>query len=360
MKLSFEISDQFLSPSEQEVFNNFLSQQGLDVSIWKVFQSLFDAPAKKTKPFLLKIFDKDELVGVVILIRCRKYGRTLFSNTFLTGIMNTIDIPFYLWIKFGCCMDMMSNEGFVKNIKDRNVIIKAAIKYLRKNSFLTIVNDYTQNNPLYPEVATLPALPHALIACGSFQTINDYLSNFKNIKKKLRVFKNKGGEFHLIQRKMDEQYLPNFKKCFQATSENSVFYLPYQTLYFSSASHTNQTEIENAYYFIATINGEFIGYQAAIKTGKHLNALHGAFDRTMRSTFHAYDILFVKMVELAIEHQLEYIDFGAVINETKSKMVNEKKEMSYFILSKYKVVEWTFKSFLKLTNIQSKKQLIYR
>ena len=96
-----------------------------------------------------------------------------------------------------------------------------------------------------------------------------------------------------------------------------MFYLPYQDLYLEAAVNTSETNIETVHYFIATLNGDFLGYQAAIQTGSNLNALHGAFNRNLKTTYHAYDILFVKMTKFAIENGLKTIDFGAVINLTK-------------------------------------------
>ena len=145
-----------------------------------------------------------------------------------------------------------------------------------------------------------------------------------------------------------------------STAKKSVFYLPYQELYLKSALKTSSTNIGSVHYFITTINGEFIGYQAAIETGKYLNALHGAFDRNRKSTFHAYDILFVKMTEYAIEKGLNVIDFGAVLNQTKQKMINKSVDMSYFVLSKYSLVQKFFNKFLKSTKIQSNQQLKFR
>ena len=44
----------------------------------------------------------------------------------------------------------------------------------------------------------------------------------------------------------------------------------------------------------------------------------------------------------------------------KQKMVNETIDMSYYILSKYTLIQWIFKNLLKLTKIQSKRQLKFR
>jgi len=189
------------------------------------------------------------------------------------------------------------------------------------------------------------------------EDIGSYLDKFKNIKRKLKVFKNRGGNFELVEKQLTETQIQNLERCFVSTAEKSVFYLPYQELYLNSAKNTGRTRIDNVVYFMASLNGSFIGYQAALKTGRYLNALHGAFDRTLKTTYHAYDILFVKMTEYALDNGLEICDFGAVLNQTKQKMVNRTIEMSYFVLSRYQLVQNLFGAFLKVTRIQGSDQL---
>jgi hypothetical protein len=357
---TFKLTDKFLSGEEQLVFDDYLNFIGLDSSIWEVFASLFRSGVKNTQPIMLRIFSDAELCGAIVLTKCSGYGKALFDNKLLAGMMNLFSIPYYQWIKFGCCMDMMSNPGFVRSPELADEVYKAAIRFLKKHSILTIITDYTENSSLYYGASILPALPHALIDCSGMTSIQDYLQDFKNIKRKLKVFKNKGGEYIRVEQKLDNGQLEFLKKCFISTAEKSVFYLPYQDLYLNAAMTTSSTNIENVHYFIATLDGEFLGYQAALKTGKYLNALHGAFDRDRQTTYHAYDILYVKMTEFALENGLKICDFGAVINFTKQKMVNKTIDMSYFLLGKFAVIQKIFSWFLKLTKIQGDKQLRFK
>ena len=63
------------------------------------------------------------------------------------------------------------------------------------------------------------------------------------------------------------------------------------------------------------------------------------------------------MVEFALAHGLERVDFGAVLNHTKQKMVNETRDLSYYIYSSSALVQGFFKALLRLTKIQGKDQL---
>lgn len=357
---TFKLSNKNFSKTEQKLFEDCLDYQGLDEGIWEIFSCLFNTNLEHTKPLLLKAYKDETLVGAAVIIQCNKYGKSLFSSKLLSSFIDFLNIPFYLWMKFGCCMDMMSNPGFVKDPEKKEEVYKAMATYLKKKSLLSIINDYTENTYLYNDASILPALPHALIDCSDMTSIEDFTNRFKNIKRKIRVFKNKGGEYKRISKQLSNEQISDLKRCFLSTSEKSVFYLPYQELYLNSAMLTSSTQIENVYYFIATLNGEFLGYQAAIQTGSNLNALHGAFDRRLKTTYHAYDLLFVKMTEFALEKGLKTIDFGSVINLTKQKMINKSINMSYFIFSKYLIVQKIFNMFLKLTKIQGYEQMKFR
>jgi Acetyltransferase (GNAT) domain len=357
---TFELTDKFLSKEETNLFEDYIRLQGLDESIWEIFSCLFNSQTKYTKPLLVKVYKDSNLYGASIIIKCNQYGKSLFNNYLLSKLIDFFNIPFYLWMKFGCCMDMMSNPGFVKEPKKADEVFSAIATYLKKNNLLTIISDYTRNYKLYEKANILPALPHALIDCSTMSSIQDYTQAFKNIKRKIRVFKNKGGEYKRLHQRLSTEQITSLKECFKATAEKSVFYLPYQDLYLNAAVKTSKTDIENVYYFIATLNGEFLGYQAAVQTGSNLNALHGAFNRKLKTTYHAYDILFVKMTEFAIENGLKTIDFGLVINLTKQKMVNKLLDVSYFIFSKYSLIQKVFNIFLKSTKIQGTVQMRFR
>jgi hypothetical protein len=130
---TFELTDKYLTNGGKDIFEEYLKYNGLDISIWEVFSCLFNSGAKNTKPLLLKVFKDNSLYGVTIVIKCKKYGRSLFNNKLLSGLINMINIPFYLWMKFGCCMDMMSNPGFVKDPGKSEEVFKASLRYLKEN-----------------------------------------------------------------------------------------------------------------------------------------------------------------------------------------------------------------------------------
>ncbi len=356
---NFELCDSFLSNEETKVFKDYLDQYHVDEGIWDVYALLFKSAVKGTTPLILKAYEGSELCGAAILIKCSRYGKSLFNNKLLSGFFNAIGPPLFLWMKFGCCMDMMSNPGFVKNPEKAEVIHAAMARYLGNRTFTTMIYDYTDNRHQYPGASILPALPHALVDTEGMKDINDYTKRHKNIKRKMNIFRNNGGTFEIVSGVMRDEDISPLKKCFILTAENSVTYLPYQDLYLNAALKTSSTLLNNVYYFVARLDGKFLGYQAAIKTGNCLNALHGAFDRGRDTTYHCYDILFVIMTEFAIENGLLSIDYGAVLNTTKQRMVNKIIPMSYFIYSRYPLIQKFLNWMLRKTKIQRGKQMNY-
>jgi hypothetical protein len=356
---TFTLSNNYLSDDERSVLTPGLAHFSIDENIWDVFACLFRSSTKGTTPLVLRVFENRELCGAAIVIKCRRYGKALFNNPLLAGMMDLFGIPCHLWIKFGCCMDTMSNSGFVADPTRADELLTAISAYLRSHTFLTIINDFSGNGLHHAGSVILPALPHARITTREMDGIGDFLTIHKSLKRKPTTFRKNGGTIDIKSGVLPTDDVKSLKRCFRVTAGKSSFYLPYQDLYFNATQTTGSTRLDNVYYFIARLDGKFVGYQAALKTGTCLNALHGAFDRTLRTTHHAYDCLILKMVEFAIENECSSIDYGAVLNETKQRLM-ESTEMSYFLGSRWKPVTFAFSNFLKVTKIQGRGQMKYR
>lgn len=357
---TFDLSSRFLDSQETTVFEEFLALHSLDSSIWPVFETFFRATVPGTTPLVLRVHEARRLCGAAILVRCNRYGRSLFDNQVLAGLMNTIGLPVHLWVKFGCCMDMLSNPGFVADPAQAVAVQAAMVQDLRQRCMAVVIYDYDHHANHHTGASVLPSMPHALIDTSGMTAIQDYLSQHKNMKRKMNIFRNNGGTFEVVRNRMDPNDLGSVRRCFVATAEQSTTYLPYQDLYLSAALKTSGTHLDNVYYFVARLNGEFLGYQAALTTGTCLNALHGAFDRDRKTTYHAYDLLFIQMVEFAIAHGLKSIDFGSINNTTKQRAINKSIAMSDFVYSKYPAGQWLVNELLRRSKVQGEDQLRYR
>ena len=245
---TFELTQKFLTSEETAAFKKYLDYKHIDESIWEVFSCLFKSSVKGTSPMVIRAYQDSQLCGAAILIRCKKYGRALYSNRLIAGIMNGFGIPYFQWMKFGCCMDMMSNPGFAVDPEKADEIYAAMAQYLRKHCLLTIITDYSDKAYLYQGSAILPALPHALIDTSNMTGIQDYIGEHKNIRRKMNVFNNNGGTFEIVNNRLNDEAIASVRKCFLLTAEKSVMYLPYQDLYLNSALTTSRMRLDNVYY----------------------------------------------------------------------------------------------------------------
>jgi predicted N-acyltransferase len=254
-------------------------------------------------------------------------------------------------------MDMLSNPGFAVQPEKAGDIFTAMADFMRQHTLQTVITDYRENANYYPRAAVLPFMPHGLVATAGMKNLQDYIGEHKNIRKKLNSFTNHGGSIEIVRGALDESTLAAMKRCFLATADKSAVYLPYEELYLESAITISSLPADFVYHFIARKDGEFLGYQAAIKTGRRLNALHGALDRERETTFYAYDSLIVRMIEFAIQEDLESVDFGSILNITKQRMMNQSLDMNYYLFSQSALVQRVLAGFFKLTKSQGKEQM---
>ncbi len=354
---TFDLSSRFLSPEETCLFTSSLASLHVDEHIWAIFAGLFRSATKDTKPYMLRVYENTRLCGAAILIKCTRYGRSMFKSAWLVKLFDRVSSPNHIWLKFGCCMDMLSNPGFTILPEKSGEIFSAMADFMRQHMLQAVITDYRENAALYPRAAALPFMPHGLVATAGMKSLQDYIGEHKNIRKRLNSFKNKGGSTDIVRGAVDEPTLASIKRCFLATAEKSAFYLPYEDLYLNSALTISSMPADFVYHFIARKDGEFLGYQAAIKTGTRLNALHGALDRERETTFYAYDNLIVRMIEFAIQEGLESVDFGSIMNLTKQRMMNQSLDMNYYLFSKSALMQRVMAGFNKLTKHQGKEQM---
>jgi hypothetical protein len=49
--------------------------------------------------------------------------------------------------------------------------------------------------------------------------------------------------------------------------------------------------------------------------------IHGAFDRSLETTQHSYENIMTAAADYAIQHGLEIVHFGPIMNETKRRLM---------------------------------------
>lgn len=356
MKYTFDLSERFLSDEEISVFNSYLISKNLETNIWIIYRNFFESKSKLTKALILRAYKEDQFCGAAIILRCKAYSWSLFDSPILCKLLDFSQIPLYLWIRLGYCMDIASNPGFVKEPEEADLIFRSMGEFLRKRNLLTMIYGHKKSGRIFRDAISLTAPAHTFINAYSFNSIDDYLSKFKNLKRKIKIFQNNKGVYNIIKQ-LKQEDIYEIEACLEDTAQHSVFHVPYKKLYTDTITNIAQKSYDNICYFVVHANDELIGYQAAIKTGNKLNCLHGAFKRNLKKKYYAYDVLLFKMTEFAIEHNLDLLDFGPLLNKTKARMTNQTEDTSYFIFVKFSFLKSILKWFLGKTKIQRKEQI---
>src|SRR5512136_3287974 len=99
---TFDLSTRFLSSEETGLFTSYLASLHVDEHIWEIFAGLFRSATHETEPYMLRAYENTRLYGAAILIKCTRYGRSLFDNAWLVKLVDTVRAPFYMWLKYGC------------------------------------------------------------------------------------------------------------------------------------------------------------------------------------------------------------------------------------------------------------------
>lgn len=61
-----------------------------------------------------------------------------------------------------------------------------------------MIYDYSDNLGADTDPIVLPALPHALIDTSYMDNVSNYISEHKNIKRKMNIFNKNGGKIEII------------------------------------------------------------------------------------------------------------------------------------------------------------------
>lgn len=353
--LNFSVSINPIGPDEQSAFSTFLHRRGLDAAIWDVYNSFLNSSSPVSHPRVLRAYDNDRIAGLLLYIVCRQTGRCLFDNPLLASLCDSVRVPVYLWIRQGVCADVFSNPGFVADGYEETATLSAMLAFLKKKAPYLYVTDYLENAPLHPDARRFSYVKEGAISLSGIGSIHDFLAGHKNLKRKLRTFVNKGGEIVVHQGALDPQMLEIIRNCVDATVEKSVIHSPFQDHFSNMVIDTCRIPSDRILHFFARRNGRVLGYHSFLQTGDGLRMIHGAFDRSLDSTYHAYENIMVAAASHALNHGLDMVHFGPIFNETKRRLVNRSFPINVFLYSNNFFLRTAFPALYAGSKLQSKK-----
>ena len=353
------LDDRMLSLEERGVFAGYLSRHGLDGAIWDVFECFTQVGSRRTKPRVLRAYDGDRLVAAAFMARCGAWSGAVFGNRMLQQGLDLVGIPAYIWIRVGFCAEVLANPGFVADGYDEDKVVGAMIAYLRRHAYGTIIVDHAENERMHSTPMKYPYVRDGVIPLAGMRTAQDYVDQHRNIKRKVKAFTNKGGTIEVVRGALPETLFENLGRCMKATVARSVIHAPFQDSFVDVTARTCQCPSENLVHFIAWMNGDMLGYHTFVQTGRGLRMLHGAFDRERPTTHHSYENIIIDTVRFAIEHGLEAVYFGPVMNETKRRMMAQFGQSTLHFYSNTWIIRALFPLIFPHSRMQSKRLLAY-
>jgi len=359
MSLKFTLSEEFLSSQEQDVFSDYLKSQEVDETVWQIYFCYFKVKSRWTRPMVLRVFSDERLIAAALLIECRHTGRSLFKSSLLYNPVNWLGIPVYIWLRAGFGPEVIANPGFYSNDVDPDLIAGEIINYLHNKSVAFFITDYQANAHLHKGANVFPYVDEGTVDVSGMETVQDYIAEHSNLKRKIRTFTNKGGTIEILKGKLEDNYQQAVVNCAESTMRKSFVYTPFQDIFINVIKETLHGDSSSFIHIFTKMDGEITGYHSYVVTGSTLRMMHGAFYRDLKSTYHAYENIFIATVGHAIEQRLKKVYFGPIMNETKRRMMRESEPCSTYFYSRNPVFRFIFSLMYSRSQLQNKKLLAF-
>jgi len=344
---------------EQAVFSDGLHKADVDEAVWNIYPCWFKGASRWTRPLVLRAFEKDQLVAAAILLECRRGGQSLFRSPFLYKPTNWMGTPVLIWLRAGFGPEVAANPGFFAADVDPQEIAAQLVDYLSRTSLALFITDLRKNAAYHTKARAFPYVDEGMIDVSGMKEVQEYIDEHRNIKRKIKSFTNKGGTIETHRSKIDEPTQQSLVKCCAATMNKSFVHTPFQDAFLDVIQHTLNCDSSSFVHLIAKMKGEIIGYHSFVETGPTLRMMHGAFNREMKTTYHAYDNLIIKATGHAIKQGLKKVYFGPIMNETKRRMMRESEPCFTYFYSRNPFIRMVFSFMYSYSNLQTKKLLAF-
>jgi hypothetical protein len=193
-----------------------------------LYESLLKTATKDSIPLFLRMNRGQDLVALVVLIKCFDHGVTLTGFKPAIKMMKFMRMPVHIWMRSGIGAELMANPGFVNDAYDPDEVMPRLIGFMRKTFFLSFVLDLSENNALYRHSVRLPYPDEGVIDMEEVESYENYRKLHRNLKKKLKHYSKVGGIIEVVQGRMTGRDIQRVGANVESTSRHSIFKLPYQ------------------------------------------------------------------------------------------------------------------------------------
>lgn len=350
-----ELSERVLDAGERAV----LSGEHVDGAVWPVYDAVSSVGTRATRFRVLRAFRDGQLEGAAFMFRCRAWARALFAPRLLHVPTDLLGLPAHIWIRVGYCAEGIANPGLFRPDCGHVAVAAKMIDYLRRNALGGIVIDLASNAPLHAGSVRFPYVSDGRIELEGMRTVDDYRALHNNLKRKVGEFRSKGGRIEVVHGALDTGTVERCRAFVSATLDKSLVYSPFQDCFDGVVRATCGIDSENMVHFLAHLDGAFVGYHTFVRSAGRLRMVHGAFDRRLRTTRHAYENLILDTVRYALAGGLRTVHFGPIFNETKRRMMTHAEPASLFFSSNNPVIRTVIPRIFPYTRMQNRHLLAF-
>ncbi len=353
------LTDAMLSREEQARFRDFLQRHGVDDAIWEPYARALAVSSPITKPMALRVFHENKLAGAAFVVKCKAYGRAMFDHPLLYRSIDLAGLPAFIWMRTGFCADLLANPGFIAEGFEEQAVLQSMLAELRCSAYGVIVTDFPANQALHGAASVFSYVKNGAVSLHGMHARVDFMGQHHRLRRKVQCFTQQGGEIEVVCGAMTVEALQAVRRCIDATVRESIIYTPFQDIFTEAALSACQLDSIQMVHAVARLHGEIVGYHTFVRSGRGLHMLHGAFDRGCSDLHHCYENVILAAVEYALEHQLECVHFGPILNETKRRMMNQTASCAIYFHSQYAWLRFLIPIAFRCSKMQSPKLLMF-
>lgn len=346
-----------LSALEKSCFHDHLLELGLDDNIWVIYEKFLQLGSEYSKPMIVRVKKDDRLFACMFFIECKDYGPTISGLRIVKYMARTMSIPVYIWMKASIGAEICANPAFINLNAGSHQELGEILNLLRKKFLMLFIHDLASNAFLHPTSLVMPYPDESIIDISRYTTIDDYMADHHNLKKKLKEYEKIGGRIEVMEGSLDKHVAEKIKECVISSGEKSVFKLPYQNDYPDMCKGSATIDNCNLFHFLCRSDDEFYGYHSFIVFKNQIRCLNGAFNRNLPTTHHAYENMIYGVVAYAIKNKIQTVYFGPTLNETKKRMMNKFIPTQLFISSKVPLFLKMFVPILRRSRLNARELL---
>jgi hypothetical protein len=189
-------------------------------------------------------------------------------------------------------------------------------------------------------IAALDDVPHAVarkvLESGSVATRDPSTEQMifhrhRHLKRQVNRFRNKGGVVRLLEGPVGANLADDLVACCVASYRRNIH--PVQGIDIDLYGvHVREflTTFPDMVTFYAELQDRIVGFQSFVRHERHLELVEGGF---LSHACHAYENIIVTSLRYGIEHELDRVSYGLVLNRPKDRLMDrDTRKPIFFIL----------------------------